>query len=76
MDTASDTYGSSLLAYWPTIVYSLLPVVAGAIYEPVAVLLNNFECHRTPVIIILIITIILITYIFLLTNHRLKKNII
>lgn len=64
MDTASETYGSSLLAYWPTIVYSLLPVVAGAIYEPFAVILNNFECHRTNVRILLIfITINFITII-------------
>jgi hypothetical protein len=49
MDNATETYGNSILGYWPTIVYSLLPVVAGAIYDYVVVLLNNFECHPTPV---------------------------
>ena len=49
MDTASDTYGNSILGYWPTIVYSLLPVVAGFAYDHIVVLLNKFECHRTPV---------------------------
>lgn len=49
MDNATETYGNSVLGYWPTIVYSLLPIVAGAIYEYVAILLNNFECHPTPV---------------------------
>jgi hypothetical protein len=49
MDTAHETYGKSIIGYWPTVVYSLLPLVAGAIYDSVVVLLNDFECHPTPV---------------------------
>jgi hypothetical protein len=49
MDNASEIYGSSLLGYWPTIVYSLFPVAAGFAYDYVVVYLNRFECHPTPV---------------------------
>jgi hypothetical protein len=49
MDTAPIIYGKSIIGYWPTVVYSLLPLVAGAIYDSVVVLLNDFECHPTPV---------------------------
>mmetsp|Transcript_3345 Transcript_3345/g.5234 ORF Transcript_3345/g.5234 Transcript_3345/m.5234 type:complete len:960 (+) Transcript_3345:112-2991(+) len=48
MDTANEIYGSSILGYWPTVVYSLLPVVAGFAYDLIVVQLNNYECHSTP----------------------------
>lgn len=67
MDTAADTYGGSILVYWPTIVYSLLPIIAGAIYDQIIIILNNFECHRTPVIFT--ITLILISIIMFNNYH-------
>lgn len=78
MDTAADTYGGSILVYWPTIVYSLLPIIAGAIYDQIIIILNNFECHRTPVIFTITTFIIMIITMIMFNNYhfRLKKNII
>ena len=46
MDHTRNIYGSdSILQYWPTIVYSLFPVIAGYLFDQVVELLNDFENH-------------------------------
>jgi hypothetical protein len=46
----NEIYGAdSYLKYYPTVLYSILPALATAIFEPIAQKLNYFEGHTTKV---------------------------
>lgn len=63
MDNARLKYGpDSLLQYWPTIVYSLFPVIAGYLFDQVVVILNDFENHPPVYIQSLFIFLFLYSY--------------
>ena len=48
MNSAEKTYGvDSYWKYWPALVYSLVPSVAGMVYEYLVVILNDFEEHES-----------------------------
>jgi anoctamin-10 len=45
---SDEIYGpSSWLRYYPTLIYSVLPVILPLVFEPIAIYLNNFESHST-----------------------------
>eukprot|EP01034_Spumella_vulgaris_P025395 gene25395-31853_t len=45
---AEEHYGSaSYMQYYPTVVYSVLPLIATAVFDPISALLNDFEKHAT-----------------------------
>jgi len=47
---ATAIYGEdSYYKYYPTVLYSILPCVATAAFEPIAEALNKFEGHTTKV---------------------------
>lgn len=47
---ATAIYGEdSYYKYYPTVLYSVLPCVATAAFEPIAEALNKFEGHTTKV---------------------------
>ena len=47
---AEETYGAdSLLRWYPTMVYSVLPILATVLFDPVSHMLNDNEEHTTQV---------------------------
>lgn len=51
---AEEYYGKdSYWKYYPSVVYSLLPVVSPLVFEPIAQYLNDFEMHTTKVLLYL-----------------------
>lgn len=47
---AENIYGSdSLMKYYPTVLYSVVPVIIDVILDPLLILMNNFELHPTEV---------------------------
>jgi hypothetical protein len=50
IDRAEDDYGAdSYLRYWPTLLYSVVPVVSSIAYEKIAIFLNDYEAYPTQV---------------------------
>ena len=48
---AHEIYGAdSFSQYIPTVVYSLLPIIATVIFDPIAEKLNDYEGHTTQVL--------------------------
>ena len=51
IDKAEDNYGKdSYLKYWPTIGYSLVPIITSIAYDKLAVFLNDYEAYPTRVL--------------------------
>jgi hypothetical protein len=47
-DHAEEVYGkSSWWKYWPTVLYSVTPILAAGAYDQIAIWLNDFEEHST-----------------------------
>ena len=46
---SSELYGQSLLRYYPTVMYSLLPVLSELALEPMAVAMCDFENYDSAV---------------------------
>lgn len=52
---SEEIYGDSWMKYWPLAMYSLLPILAPMIFDPIAEMLNKFENHPTSVIMLSIL---------------------
>jgi hypothetical protein len=46
---SSEIYGNSWMSYYPTIMYSLTPVVTELVFDPLAEFLNKLENHISEV---------------------------